>query len=198
MFNFDGVKESNGGQWISPGIQEVTITEVKLSAISTAAYNGEVMDVTFEDREGRKHNKRIFPYKFNQGAKDFKGNPLSDKDQQTEYLARITHLFSPMYPNLDAFKLSMKGANSFPAMVNCLAKCVNGTFFRCKFIYNNKGFTNIRDAKYGVTERLDVNPSKLRFDLDKEGTKPEVAGAESHPIVSNNPISPSNTDDLPF
>ncbi len=178
---------------LSYGINIISVVDVKVEAVATAKYTGDVMVVTFANAGGAIHTKRHFPYSFNEARVNYATKvPLTAAEQEKEYLSKIKHLYTKAHKGDDkSFDTILSGATdfrSFAALLKLATTGANGEFFRCKFIDKN-GYPTIPDYTGGVAEKLSVDPSLLRFDLAKDGPKPKRADLET---------GAENSMDLPF
>jgi len=178
---------------LSYGINTISVVDIKVEAVATAKYNGDVMVVTFANANGAIHTKRHFPYAFNEARVNYTTKvPLTSAEQEKEYLSKIKHLYTKAHKGDDAsFDAIMSGATdfkSFAALLKTATTGANGEFFRCKFIDKN-GFPTIPDYTGGVAEKLTTNPSMLRFDPVKDGPKQQRPDLET---------GTADSADLPF
>jgi hypothetical protein len=156
-----------------PGIHEVKIESISLERLDTPKYAGEVMNVMFKTKQGASFKKSIFPFKPNNSFNDRKtGQPIPEKVQLDRYLSIHKHLFTKAtIKTEEEFNAIMAAAidfKSYASLLNNLCTGANADTFRCKFILKN-GYVSIPDYSGGVAEKLTVNPSMLRFDMNTEG-----------------------------
>jgi hypothetical protein len=187
----EGVSESNGGV-MQPGVHKVFIESVTLETINTSGYDGQAIDVVFENEAGVKSTRRVFPFKYQPSWTDRNNNPIDQATQLKQYLGKNLHMFKYALDGTDqTYFNTVATATDFPAYCACLQKMTKaqgGNQFQILIVAEKGKYPKYPWWQGGVAGSL---TDTLVYNAEKHGYK-QMEGAAMETAEGE------DTNKLPF
>jgi hypothetical protein len=165
---------------LEPGVHVVQIESITVLRVTTSKYDGEVADIKLVGKDGGELSTRVFPFKYEEGRKDYNGNTLDFKAQFEEYFGKINHMFFKAAGSQEKYTSATMGATSFADLMQKAASVVtkaNGGFpFWQMIIADSNNYSKVAMWRGGSCEAYTDNaPCTLKFNIEKYGKKAPVS-----------------------